>query len=121
MGKVGTWMYWFKAPDDGRFITYCNNKKDIPSGYDYVQDFHVHKPDGDIDEELIFKGEVVKTYKNVNKQSICDKYNSATIIQRDVHKILSIPFQEKLQKQTMTRLLKKYIKKKPELKGCKIK
>lgn len=120
MGKVGTWDYWFKAPD-GVDIISCSNKKDIPAGYDYVQDFRVQKPDGNIDEEFIYKGKIVHTCKNVNKQSICDKFNSVSDHSRIVHKILGVYLDEKLQKQTMIKLLKKYKKKKPELKGCKIK
>jgi len=121
MGKAGTWLYWFKTPNDGYDISSCKNKKDIPKGYDYVQDFTVYKPDGNIDTELIYKGKIVYKEKNINKRSQCDRLNNVTPHLSRIHKILNVDFDMKLQKQSMKNVLKKWQKKKPELKNCKLK
>jgi hypothetical protein len=121
MGKVGTWLYWFKTPNGGYDMSYCTNKKDIPKGYDYVQDFTHHKSDGNIDSELIYKGKVVYVEKNINKKTQCERFNSVTPHLAKIHKLLKIDFDMNLQERSMANQLKKWQKKKPELKGCKLK
>lgn len=115
MEKVGTWTYWFKAPD-GVDIRYATNKSDIPKGYKYVQHFIVHKSDGNHDDEIIDTDKTVWIKRNTNKLSRCDKINLAHEIQQKLHELLDV----KYPKDAYANIFKKKIKKE-NLKDCKLK
>lgn len=110
MDKVGTWTYWFKSVD-GFDISHASNKNNIPKGFDWVQQFRVHKSNGDKDYELIHNGKIVWVKKNVNKLSECETMQMGHDLQRVLHELLKVDYPEKEYKKIFEK----------KVKGCKIK
>lgn len=115
MGKIGTWSYWFKT-EDGKDVINSTNKLDIPIGYEYVVLFKVHKPNGDIDEELSLNNKLICKHKNINKLSPCDKFHTSMKTFEKIYELLNVKYPKNKYKV----ILNKKIKLNPDLKNCKI-
>ena len=114
MEKMGNWSYWFTK--DGKEIINSTNKVDVPKGIKYVKLFKVHKPDGNIDDELSIDDEIFWVKSNINKLTPCDKFDATVEELRKIYKALNVKYPEKDYK----KILKKKIKGTPNLKRCRI-